>query len=117
MNRAVQTVESRILLDEVLADLGGLVRRVQAGSLQQDEFYDLTRGMRRKLKVVRAELTADVEITLTDIGLAIGRLVDAGMITPASQLLPPGVNRARTVGHLVVLDGGLTPNTNETEGA
>ncbi len=107
---AVQTVEARIVIDDVLADIGSLVRRVQAGSLQQDEFYDLTRGMRRKLKTLRSELSAAEEIILTDVGTAIGRLLSAGVIQPGSDLLPPGVDRARMVGHLAVIDGGISQN-------
>lgn len=113
MTRAVEIAESRLVIEDVLADLGTLVRRVQADSLQQDEFYDLTRSMRRKLKGLRAELTTDEPIDLTDVGMAIGRLIDAGIVTPATELFA-GVDRARTRGRFVVIDGGAQTQSKTT---
>lgn len=104
MSPARHPVDSLAAVNEVLADLGSLVRRVQAESLDQAAFYELTGRMRRRLKALRIDLSPEPEIELTDLGAAIGRMIDAGLITPASELLP-GLNRARTYGHLAVIDG------------
>lgn len=113
MSRAIEIAEGRIVIEDVLADLGTLVRRVQAGSLEQNEFYDLTRAMRRKLKGLRAELTPEEPIDLTDVGMAIGRLIDAGIVTPATELFA-GIDRAPTRGRFVVIEGGIQTQPNTT---
>lgn len=100
-------------INSAIQDLGSIVRRSQAGSLDQDSFYELAGRLRRTLKQLRVALTEDElderldGLALTDLGAAIGRLVEAGVITPASQLLD-GVGRARTYGHLAVIDGDLS---------
>lgn len=106
MSASQHPIDGRAAVDEVLADLGHLVRRVQAGSLDQDAFYELTGRMRRRLRALRLDLTETEEVALTDLGMVIGRLMDAGVLTPASELLP-GLDRARTYGHLAVVDGDL----------
>lgn len=92
----------------ILATLGNLVRRTQAETLDQDTFYELAGQMRRDLKALRVDLGGDAsEIELTDLGQAVGNLLDSGAIKPASALLDQLPDRARTYGSFVVIDGDL----------
>lgn len=106
-------------INDVIADLGSIVRRSQAGSLDQDGFYELTNRMRRNLKTLRLALNEDeLTIELPELGAAIGQLIEAGQITVGSSLrLPEGVDRARTYGHLAVIDGGAGETPSHTQGA
>ena len=107
MASALTSQDPGDLITDALGDLGSLVRQHQAGTLSHEGFYDLINRMRTKLKAARIACGEPGELELTDLGAAIGRLIDAGVVTPASQLLP-GVNRARTYGHLAVIDGDLS---------
>lgn len=96
------------LISAALTDLGAIVRRAQAETLERDDFHALANRIRRRLKTARLMIAEpEPTIELTDLGAAIGRLMDAGLLTPAAELLP-GVNRARTYGHLAVIDGDLS---------
>lgn len=95
----------------VLAALGNIVRRTQAGSLDEDTFYQLAGEMRRDLKTLRVDLAGEAEevgqINLTDLGRSVAGLLESGLIRPASQLLEHLPDRTRTYGHFVVIDGDI----------
>lgn len=101
---AVMSETSAQMVEQLLADLGTIVRRVQAGSLDQDTFYDTTRAMRRRLKALRVELSEE-PVGLTDLGASIGEMLDRGVLRSGTQLLDALPDRARTYGRFVVIDG------------
>lgn len=101
---AVMTETPNEKIERLLEDLGNIVRRVQAGSLDQDTFFETTRAMRRRLKALRVDL-ADEAIELTELGASIGEMLDRGVLRPGTQLLDALPDRARTYGRFVVIDG------------
>lgn len=106
MAQPVSTLASPVeLITETLADLGHLFRRVQAGSLDQTDFYDLVNRMRRNLKSARLQLNEEAEpMTLGDLRMAAAAYRHAALLTPA--LRDGGPDRVRTYGRLAVIDGG-----------
>lgn len=120
MAAASVRIDRIFVINAVLADLGSLVRRTQADSLDQDAFYELTGKMRRNLKALRITLTEDeLPISLSELGASIGLLLNAGDVQRGSSLtLPDGVGRARVYGELFVIDGGRTlENPSQNQGA
>lgn len=110
------------LITSALGDLGNLVRRAQAESLDQDSFLILVGDMRRKLKAARIACDAGMDTDeLQEVGDALGRLLDSGRLRRGSALqrpvLPKGASRARYTGHLAVIDGGLAAPSEPTTGA
>lgn len=115
------------LITSALGDLGNLVRRNQAQSLDHDTFLELVRDMRRKLKAARIACDAGLDVDeLQEVGDVLGRLLNSGMLRRGSALqrpaLPEGASRARYTGHLTVIDGGLnrpmaTPSEPKPTGA
>lgn len=95
----------------VLAALGNIVRRTQAGSLDQDTFYQLAGEMRRDLKRLRVDLADEVEevgqISLTDLGRSVAGLLESGAVRPAVELLDRLPDRCRTYGQFTVIDGDI----------
>lgn len=92
------------------AALGLIVRRAVAETLTEDEFARLAGRMRSQLNALERDLADEPPIELTDLGASLGRLLDAGLIKPGAELLP-GAQRARTYGHLAVIDGDVPFDT------
>lgn len=110
------------LITSALGDLGNLVRRAEAETLDQNAWLQLTRDMRRKLKAARVACAAGMDVEeLQEVGDVLGHLLDSGMLRRGSALqrpvLPKGASRARYTGHLAVIDGGLAAPSEPKTGA
>ena len=97
------------IVTEVLGDLGTVVRRAHAQTLDQDSFIALANKMRRDLKALRIDLTKDEMPdgqALTELGASIGELLNTGELVTGSALLDGVPDRCRTYGRFIVVDGG-----------
>lgn len=108
-------------VNDILADLGSIVRRSQAESLDRDTFYALAGKMRRQLKALRIALTMDeaapADLDLPALGAAVGEMLDRGALVRGSDLLEAVPDRCRTYGHFVVIDGDRPFETPYQHGA
>ncbi|MNU42712.1 hypothetical protein D3C71_314780 [compost metagenome] len=120
MGTAIMPMDRIATVTDVLTDLGVIVRRSQAETLDRDTFHALAQKMRRQLKALRIELTKDempFEIELTDLGASIGQMLDNGVLTKGTALLEAVPDRCRTYGRFVVVDGDRPFDTPYQQGA
>lgn len=116
MNRERDPLDRLEIVHDVQTDLATICSRAGDQNWSEDEFRDLASRMRRNLQALEIDLggtSAPRRPGLSDPGMIAG-IMRASALLPT---LPADLNRARTHGPFVVIDGGLASEAPETKGA
>ena len=89
MAAPLPTADPGVLVEQLLADLGGIVRAARAETLTEEAFERAARSMRSKLQALAVLHAAEPIIDVAETGRVLGQLLDAGVLTPATVVPPP----------------------------